>query len=115
MRGRAGPSNRALVGPFSCPGSRRLMRLRIVALAVTLAALADLVGGCVAPSGKAPATSPSAVAVARTDPPGRSASPAADGDALIVHVLNRLGYGPRPGDLERVRAMGLETYVERQL
>ena len=24
-------------------------------------------------------------------------------DQQILHVLNRLGYGPRPGDLERVR------------
>jgi uncharacterized protein (DUF1800 family) len=33
----------------------------------------------------------------------------------VIHVLNRLGYGPRPGDVERVRQMGLATYVERQL
>ena len=28
-------------------------------------------------------------------------------DQHIVHALNRLGYGPRPGDVERVRRMGL--------
>jgi uncharacterized protein (DUF1800 family) len=33
----------------------------------------------------------------------------------IVHVLNRLGYGARPGDVERVRAMGLENYIRQQL
>lgn len=33
----------------------------------------------------------------------------------IVHVLNRLGYGPRPGDVERVRRMGLRQYITRQL
>ena len=33
----------------------------------------------------------------------------------IVHVLNRLAYGPRPGDVERVRAMGIGTYIENQL
>ena len=33
----------------------------------------------------------------------------------ILHALNRLGYGPRPGDLERVKRMGLENWVERQL
>ncbi len=27
----------------------------------------------------------------------------------IIHVLSRLGFGPRPGDIERVTAMGLET------
>ena len=33
----------------------------------------------------------------------------------IVHVLNRLAYGPRPGDVERVRAMGIGAYIENQL
>ncbi|MCA1591431.1 MAG: DUF1800 domain-containing protein [Acidobacteria bacterium] len=33
----------------------------------------------------------------------------------IVHVLNRLGFGPRPGDVERVRQTGLERYIEQQL
>ena len=36
-------------------------------------------------------------------------------DQRIIHVLNRLGYGPRPGDLERVKRIGLGAYVERQL
>jgi uncharacterized protein (DUF1800 family) len=36
-------------------------------------------------------------------------------DQRILHALNRLGYGPRPGDVERVRRMGLAAYVERQL
>ena len=33
----------------------------------------------------------------------------------IIHVLNRLGFGPRPGDVERVKAMGLEKYINEQL
>jgi uncharacterized protein (DUF1800 family) len=33
----------------------------------------------------------------------------------ILHVLNRLGYGARPGDVERVRAMGLDNYIKQQL
>jgi uncharacterized protein (DUF1800 family) len=33
----------------------------------------------------------------------------------VLHVLNRLGFGARPGDMERVRAMGIERYVEQQL
>jgi uncharacterized protein (DUF1800 family) len=36
-------------------------------------------------------------------------------DQRILHALNRLGYGPRPGDVERVRRMGLAAYIERQL
>ncbi|HEU5460543.1 MAG TPA: DUF1800 family protein, partial [Pyrinomonadaceae bacterium] len=33
----------------------------------------------------------------------------------ILHVLNRLGFGARPGDVERVKAMGLENYINQQL
>ena len=36
-------------------------------------------------------------------------------DAAILHVLNRLTYGPRPGDVERVRAMGVQKWIETQL
>ncbi len=30
------------------------------------------------------------------------------------HVLNRLGYGPRPGDIERIRKMGVQAYIDRR-
>jgi uncharacterized protein (DUF1800 family) len=33
----------------------------------------------------------------------------------VAHVLNRLAFGARPGDVERVRKMGVEKYVEQQL
>jgi len=33
----------------------------------------------------------------------------------IVHVLNRISFGPRPGDVEAVEKMGLHNYIERQL
>src|SRR5215468_4333976 len=36
-------------------------------------------------------------------------------DQRIIHVLNRLGFGARPGDLERVKAMGVDKYIEQQL
>ena len=38
-----------------------------------------------------------------------------DEDAAITHALNRLGYGPRPGDLDRIRKMGLDTWITKQL
>ena len=37
------------------------------------------------------------------------------GEQRIIHVLNRLGFGARPGDVERVKAMGLENYINQQL
>ncbi len=36
-------------------------------------------------------------------------------DEAIRHALNRLAYGPRPGDVERVRQMGLAKWIEEQL
>jgi uncharacterized protein (DUF1800 family) len=36
-------------------------------------------------------------------------------DEAILEALNRLGFGPRPGDLERVKEMGLQKWVDQQL
>jgi uncharacterized protein (DUF1800 family) len=32
-----------------------------------------------------------------------------------THALNRLTFGPRPGDLERVQAIGVKKWIEKQL
>jgi uncharacterized protein (DUF1800 family) len=32
-----------------------------------------------------------------------------------VHALNRLTFGPRPGDVDRVMAMGVDQWIEQQL
>src|SRR5205085_5133190 len=37
------------------------------------------------------------------------------GDQRIAHVLSRLTYGVRPGDFERVKAMGVEAFINQQL
>ena len=36
-------------------------------------------------------------------------------DKQIVHVLNRLTFGPRPGDLQQVRQMGVDKWIDQQL
>jgi uncharacterized protein (DUF1800 family) len=41
--------------------------------------------------------------------------PAATDRDTIVHVLNRITFGPRPGDVETVEKMGLHNYIEQQL
>jgi uncharacterized protein (DUF1800 family) len=35
-------------------------------------------------------------------------------DEAILHALNRLAYGPRPGDVERVKQMGLAKWIDQQ-
>src|SRR4051812_40945608 len=36
-------------------------------------------------------------------------------DATITHVLSRATFGVRPGDVERVKAMGLPSWIDQQL
>jgi len=44
-----------------------------------------------------------------------SAVPAKPDERTIAHVLDRIGFGPRPGDIERVETMGLAKYIDQQL
>ncbi len=37
------------------------------------------------------------------------------GDARILHALNRFTFGPRPGDLGVIRSIGLDNWFEQQL
>jgi hypothetical protein len=44
--------------------------------------------------------------------PSHAATPV---NPKILHVLNRLSLGPKPGDVERVQQMGVEQYIQQQL
>ena len=46
--------------------------------------------------------------------PALHAAPLAP-DQQAVHVLNRLAFGPRPGDVERVQHLGVQRYIDEQL
>jgi len=68
--------------------------------------------------------SPSSVAEAQTAARASSAQPSVRqpyqpgqlrGDERILHALNRFTFGPRPGDLDTVRAMGIDKWFARQL
>ena len=45
----------------------------------------------------------------------RTKAPGLTEEQRIVHVLNRLGFGARPGDVQRVKTLGLENYINQQL
>ena len=74
-----------------------------------------------------PRTSPDAAAALklaaaeRTIPPpvataSTKAKPARmTDDQRILHLLNRITFGPRPGDLDRVRGLGIEAFLAEQL
>src|SRR6202047_1855630 len=36
-------------------------------------------------------------------------------DQEILHALNRLTFGPRPGDVEAVQKIGLKKWIDQQL
>ena len=79
-------------------------------LALVLLTLGALTG-CGAPAfgaGAAPPTGAAPADALRVAPPLAEAR-------RILHVLNRVGFGPRPGDVERVRAVGLEAWIDHQL
>ncbi len=38
-----------------------------------------------------------------------------DDDKKIIHALNRFTFGVRPGEVERVRSMGLDKWFDEQL
>ena len=42
-------------------------------------------------------------------------NPQARGEGRVLHALNRLTFGPRPGDVAAVEAMGLTTWFDTQL
>ena len=44
-----------------------------------------------------------------------SARTSADSDEAIVHVLNRVAFGPTPADMQHVRATGIARYLDEQL
>jgi uncharacterized protein (DUF1800 family) len=63
-------------------------------------------GGQTSPAGSTPAPTATAVAVHNGD-----MLP----DEQVQQVLNRLTFGARPGDAEKVRAMGIDKWIDLQL
>jgi len=57
----------------------------------------------------------SATALGHTASADRNGIPSRPDDKTIVHVLDRIGFGPASGDIERVRHIGLAKYIDQQL
>jgi uncharacterized protein (DUF1800 family) len=72
-------------------------------LAIALLATAAIAMGIISPT------------LVTTAEAQRAAATRLNEDQRILHVLNRLGFGARPGDVERVKTMGLENYINQQL
>jgi uncharacterized protein (DUF1800 family) len=115
------PCMRAQRTPDSSGASRRLISYTPKSLLAIL-----LTSGCMftmvvdVPSLSAATT---AVSAATNNKTKKSQDPVLKGlpvtelsaDEAIQHALNRLAYGPRPGDVERIRQMGLAKWIDQQL
>lgn len=83
------------------------------------ASIATLLGVALAvaspPTGAQPPERGSGAPAARTAARRASSSSPLQVDQRIVHALNRFTFGPRPGDVAAVRALGLNQWFESQL
>jgi uncharacterized protein (DUF1800 family) len=57
----------------------------------------------------------SALMPAAADTKSKTAPGGLTADQKIIHLLNRIAFGPRPGDVERVKQMGVDKYIDQQL
>ncbi len=57
----------------------------------------------------------SAIMPVVADTKSKAATTSLTADQKIIHLLNRIGYGPRPGEVERVRQMGIDKFIDLQL
>jgi len=51
----------------------------------------------------------------KKDKPAAGETTSMDAQKRAVHALNRLTFGPRPGDVERVKQTGVDKWIELQL
>jgi len=86
--------------PFRLAATKR----RFASAALVIAVVASLAFGALAP----------VIADTRSKTGGKTVKGLTE-DQKTIHVLNRLGFGARPGDVERVKRMGLDKYIDQQL
>jgi uncharacterized protein (DUF1800 family) len=92
-----------------------IRRYAAIAAAIGLAGAALLLrgnGGDVAPERTTSVNPVSIGAVCSQVPDIAVANP---DERLLRHVLDRAGYGPRPGDIEQLRQIGIAAYLTQQL
>ena len=58
---------------------------------------------------------PMVASAAVTKPAGAASTKEIQGEQRVLHALNRFTFGPRPGDIAAVQAMGLKRWFEQQL
>ena len=88
------------------PPTIRLRITAIVSVAVSNALIGCASSGSSGSGHSAPAHKATAAEIAAREQTA---------DQQVQHVLSRLAFGPRPGDVAAVRALGVDTWIARQL
>ena len=88
------------------PKSVRLRHFTVLAVAT-----ASLVVGCASNARSGGTVSPTVRQASAQEIAAREQT----ADQQVQHVLSRLAFGPRPGDVAAVRAMGVDAWIARQL
>src|SRR3981081_856431 len=55
------------------------------------------------------------MAAAAVGKPGAASTQQIQGEQRVLHALNRFPFGPRPGDVTAVHAMGLKRWGDQQV
>lgn len=99
--------------------SRRVVGVAILFTGLSGLALPAMVfsqpsaGHSRAVANRAPATAPTRAPVGKPQGAGRSGY--SEAESRVTHLLNRIGFGPKPGDTEAVMKIGIDEYINRQL
>jgi uncharacterized protein (DUF1800 family) len=97
------------------PGVAGANRMQFSAKAlITLALIAFLAAPTFAQETAPPKKTPTAAPSKAVSKPAHSPSTLTDTQRAL-HSLNRLAFGPRPGDVQRVLAKGVDAWIEDQL
>ena len=104
--------------PMNCelPRSLRVVLVNVLVNAVVIALVSAPVAAnlAAAQQSKSPAPTPKAPAkVAHTA--SSKAAAALTEEQRALHALNRLTFGPRPGDLQKVMDAGVDDWIEQEL
>jgi uncharacterized protein (DUF1800 family) len=93
--------------PRPVPAARGALQLRIT-FAIALGVAASLaIAGCASRSGPHATASPL--------PAASDAGRELTADQQVLQVVNRLAFGPRPGEAAAIREMGVDRWIARQL
>ncbi|MGB6430391.1 MAG: DUF1800 family protein, partial [Candidatus Acidiferrales bacterium] len=102
---------------MAAPLAAQTLAAALAAALFAIPALASAIGGTKSPSASSTGTfSPASIgAAANRDFVGKLPISDLDQEQAVLHALDRLGFGPAPGEVARLEQSGLEAWIDQQL